>query len=122
MSYKIHYKVEYGSFTFDKEHESEYKAGAEAQRLRKEGYIPISAEITIIPVVVEVPMWRKLLSKKNSHILYLIERYSNINGAHHKQWLIDQIVRVITKNNYKTWVEEYNSDPDYNNWDEGIAP
>jgi hypothetical protein len=76
--------------------------------------------------------------------LYWIERYSSIDGAHHKTWLIDQIARILhgapimgkvaswtdhadeyrfsvgTCPGYGEWVIEMGGeDGDY---DEGIAP
>ena len=54
-------------------------------------------------------------------------RYSQIDGAWHKAWCIDQMVRALTGDNYDAWVENYKhhdlDDPDdYYNWNEGIAP
>ncbi len=48
--------------------------------------------------------------------LDLIEQYGDIDGAHHKQWLIDQIVQCLT-DDYGSWVSEYG-----HTWDTGIAP
>lgn len=60
-------------------------------------------------------------------VLDLIDQYGTIDGAHHKQWLIDQIVRELTGEDYDQWVEEYSDvdDPDYfapEEWSTGIAP
>lgn len=55
-------------------------------------------------------------------------RYSQIDGAHHKAWAIDQMVRALTGDDYEAWVKKYehddeNDDPgDYYEWDVGIAP
>ena len=83
--------------------------------------------------------------------MYFIERYGQIDGAHHKQWVLDQVARiyhgtqVIVKeaswdngekefrvsltdepsNTYKEWVTEMNDGEDGPNtysYDEGIAP
>jgi hypothetical protein len=49
------------------------------------------------------------------------------DGAHHKMWVIDQIVRIITGDDYEAWVtwfrgeEDEYGDFEYS-WDEGIAP
>lgn len=45
-----------------------------------------------------------------------------IDGSHHKQWVIDQMVRALLGDGYEAWVEENNSDPDYEPWDVGVAP
>lgn len=52
-----------------------------------------------------------------------IARYGMIDGAHHKQWLLDQALRLmLTEEQYAAWIAEMNSDPDYAPWDVGIAP
>jgi hypothetical protein len=55
--------------------------------------------------------------------LNVIHRYAGIDGAHHKQWVLDQVVHMLTgtEDKYKQWVENYNH-PDYEDWDTGIAP
>lgn len=52
----------------------------------------------------------------------LIEEWAGIDGSHHKQWLIDQIVRSMLGTGYDGWVKSYNDDEDYEDWDVGIAP
>ncbi len=52
-------------------------------------------------------------------------RYGGIDGAHHKQWVIDQMVRTLTAHHYELWVREHNAGddgPETYDWDEGIAP
>jgi len=62
--------------------------------------------------------------------------YGGTDGAHHKMWVIDQMVRALTgcpcrtpeaeeSDEYKQWVEEHNDGEDGPNtydWDKGIAP
>lgn len=55
--------------------------------------------------------------------------YGQIDGAHHKMWTIDQMVRVLcgSKEEYEKWVNAYteplsDEDGDYYEWDTGIAP
>jgi hypothetical protein len=62
-------------------------------------------------------------------VLDLILQYGGIDGVHHKQWVLDQIVRILTINEggYKYWCEEYAGDPEdeenyYGDWDVGIPP
>ena len=48
-----------------------------------------------------------------------------IDGAHHKAWVIDQMVRALTGDEYPRWVEDYcdgGGGPDTYSWDTGIAP
>lgn len=53
-------------------------------------------------------------------------QYSQIDGAHHKAWSIDQMVRALTGDNYNQWVKDYEyneDDPDDGwEWDTGISP
>lgn len=50
-------------------------------------------------------------------------RFGMIDGAHHKQWVIDQMLRsILGKQDYEAWVKRMNSDPEYDPWDPGIAP
>jgi len=47
------------------------------------------------------------------------------DGAHHKMWVIDQMVRCLTGDNYIPWVREVccgEDGPDTYAWEEGIAP
>jgi hypothetical protein len=51
--------------------------------------------------------------------------YGQIDGAHHKTWVIDQIVRVLTGDDYKQTITEYRAGdcgPETYSWDEGISP
>lgn len=62
---------------------------------------------------------------KTIAVLSLIHDYGGIDGAHHKQWLLDQILRVLTEDNYHKWVTEFcvgEDGPDTYEWDTGIAP
>lgn len=55
----------------------------------------------------------------------LILQYGGIDGDHHKQWLIDQILRGVTGEHYDVTVEQWNHGEDGPNtyeWDIGIAP
>ena len=54
---------------------------------------------------------------------------SQIDGAHHKAWAIDQMVRALCGNEeeYEKWVAKYeepvsDDHDDYYAWDTGIAP
>lgn len=46
------------------------------------------------------------------------------DGAHHKMWVIDQMVRALTGEDYSTWVAtyEYVGDEQEYEWEQGIAP
>lgn len=47
--------------------------------------------------------------------------YGTIDGEHHKQWVIDQMVRILAGMSYGEFVAECESVAGYT-WDEGIAP
>ncbi len=58
----------------------------------------------------------------------LIARYGGIDGGHHKQWLLDQVIHTLmTEAEYREFVDARtqgeDGEPDvYSPWDEGIAP
>ena len=55
----------------------------------------------------------------------LIFRYAGIDGGHHKQWLIDQIIKAIKGSDYEEWIKTWESGedgPKTYEWDEGIPP
>jgi hypothetical protein len=88
--------------------------------------------------------------KKSDWARYFIEQYGQYDGGHHKQWTMDQVMRILlgTKvkikiarwsngqfehrvslgepsNKYKNWVIEMKDGedgPDTYGYDEGIAP
>lgn len=54
-------------------------------------------------------------------------RYGQIDGSHHKMWVIDQMARALwgDEKEYKNWVEAYETpltDREHYKWDTGIAP
>ena len=66
-------------------------------------------------------------SDRIARALELAVRYGGIDGAHHKAWVIDQMVRALVGNEskYETLVADACSGEDGPNtysWDEGIAP
>ena len=61
----------------------------------------------------------------NERATALALRYGMIDGVHHKQWLIDQMLRIVAGGGYAEIMEIYNGDEsyaDYAKWDTGIAP
>ena len=57
--------------------------------------------------------------------LEIAYKYGQIDGAHHKLWVIDQMVRSLTGKNYPKWVKQAcagEEGPDTYEWDVGIAP
>lgn len=57
--------------------------------------------------------------------LDIAAEYGQIDGAHHKMWTIDQMVRVLTGEEYEKFVSDYEYDKetgDEYEWDTGISP
>jgi len=55
----------------------------------------------------------------------LITSYGQIDGDHHKLWVINEIIKVITGDEYQQWVNVYcdgEDGPNTYGWDTGIAP
>jgi len=58
----------------------------------------------------------------------LAVQYGSIDGAHHKQWVIDQMLRrLMSDAEYDKFVSESDKGPNgeadyYMPWDKGIAP
>ncbi len=51
--------------------------------------------------------------------------YGGIDGAYHKMWVIDQMIRILAGDLYDTYVKaakEGQDGPDTYSWDVGIAP
>lgn len=46
---------------------------------------------------------------------------SQYDGEHHKMWVIDQMVRILSGENYDKWVKEF-CDGEEGEWDIGIPP
>lgn len=51
----------------------------------------------------------------------VIDQYAGIDGCHHKQWVIDQVLRCLLQSDYEEWVAELEKDCE-SEWDTGIAP
>ena len=65
------------------------------------------------------------MNEKEGKIIDIIYQYGGTDGEHHKQWVIDQIVRLINGENYTGWVANYEFGEDGPNtykWEKGIAP
>ena len=57
--------------------------------------------------------------------LELARLYGGIDGDHHKAWVIDQMVRALTGDDYPAFVadaKDGENGPESYEWSEGIAP
>ena len=59
------------------------------------------------------------LSRAISAALDVIWQWGSIDGTHHKQWCLDQVVRklTLTEEGYNQWVKCFCYE-----WDEGTPP
>lgn len=48
-------------------------------------------------------------------------KYAGIDGAHHKQWVIDQMLRALLGEEYAEWVDAFEDGGKYP-WDTGTLP
>jgi hypothetical protein len=46
------------------------------------------------------------MENKIKNALEIAKSYGWIDGAHHKMWVIDQMVRALTEDNYIVWTAE----------------
>jgi hypothetical protein len=58
------------------------------------------------------------LQDRISDAVEIAEEYGRIDGAHHKMWVIDQMVRVLLGERYAEWFEADGGEW----WDQGVAP
>lgn len=64
-------------------------------------------------------------NKRIARALDIAGECGQIDGAHHKAWVIDQMVAALTGDEYFEWVKAYKEGedgPETYAWDEGIAP
>jgi hypothetical protein len=65
------------------------------------------------------------MTHKEEKILELIQMYGGCEEAHHKQWVLDQIVHIITGAGYGVWIKQYECgecENEIHEWDIGVAP
>lgn len=70
-------------------------------------------------------MARRKRTDREERAVALAVRYGGIDGQHHKQWVIDQMVRILCAGDYPRVIREAKAGPDgpdTYSWDEGIAP
>lgn len=55
----------------------------------------------------------------------LLLRLGGVDGEHHKQWIIDQVLRMVTGEKYEAIITQWNHGEDGEDtyqWNNGIAP
>lgn len=63
----------------------------------------------------------ELVERINS-ALDIMVRYGQIDGAHHKAWVIDQAVRALIGDELYLGFIRFINEEDTYSWDEGITP
>lgn len=63
------------------------------------------------------------MDKSIEKALDIAWEYGQIDGDHHAKWVLDQMVRVLLKDEkeYENWVRKYENNGEYE-WSIGIAP
>jgi hypothetical protein len=67
----------------------------------------------------------KSLQQRVDIALAIARDYGGIDGDHHKAWVIDQMVRSLTGDQYSMFVADArigDDGPETYSWNEGIAP
>ncbi len=67
----------------------------------------------------------KSLEDRVNMAVELAGNYGSTDGAHHKMWVIDQMVRILSDDRYEDFVaavKHGDEGPETYEWDEGIAP
>ena len=59
--------------------------------------------------------------EKITKAIAVILDYAQIDGSHHKAWVLDQTLRILLGDKYEEIIEKYKDDGQYD-WDCGIAP
>jgi hypothetical protein len=65
------------------------------------------------------------LQQRITKAIGIAVRYGGTDGAHHKAWAIDQMVRTLAADGYEALVREAcvgEDGPDTHEWDVGIPP
>lgn len=71
----------------------------------------------------------KELEQRIENAIEFAIRYGETDGSHHKMFVIDQMIRRLCGSQdgeetekYKAIIKAATADPDYPEWDTGIAP
>ena len=63
------------------------------------------------------------LEKRIEDAVEIALNYGQIDGNHHKNWVIDQMLRSLLNDEYEEVINEWNSTVSkWDKWDEGTEP
>ena len=87
-----------------------------------------NATIDAVVKIADLEPIKQFIEDQDEKIKYAIRiavKYGGIDGAHHKDWVIDQMVRVLAGDKYDQVVSDAcagEDGPDTYSWNCGIAP
>lgn len=64
---------------------------------------------------------KKLYKEVIEEVISIADKYGQIDGSHHKLWVIDQMLRLLLGEKYQDFIKDYEENGEYT-WDTGIAP
>lgn len=107
----------------DEHCEQHFDTRLEQERRFVDGTMAADTEVPAFPEGPNVPSEQLRIRRALARIL----QHGSVDGSHHKQWVLDQVVRILCGNelNYERWVAAQNAGedgPQTYTWDEGIAP
>ena len=65
------------------------------------------------------------MTEKEYAALELIGQYGGVDGSHHKDWVLDQVARILAGEGYEDWIKvlrDGEDGPETYGYNEGIAP
>ena len=65
-------------------------------------------------------MKKEVFTAIDDAIEFILEN-GQVDGAHHKAWVIDQTLKILAGKDYEEYVSEYENEGEYS-WRNGIAP
>lgn len=59
--------------------------------------------------------------QKILNAIEFIAEWGTVDGAHHKQWVVDQVMRILAGESYENFVADFR-EVHLDDWPVGIAP
>lgn len=88
--------------------------------------IPFSGRLLLVEAVDPAAVYvAKKITTPVHKALEIAREYGQIDGGHHKAWVIDQIIRTLTGEHYDEWVRDACDGDDGPNtyaWETGTPP
>jgi hypothetical protein len=65
---------------------------------------------------------KRLMGQKINEAVNIALKFGDVAASYHKQWVIDQMLRVLLDKDYDKVIDDYNLEEGYTDWDKGIEP